>query len=346
MGKLVLEKLCVGYAAQTLVNEISLSVENGEMLSVLGPSGEGKTTLLKTIAGLQPALSGSIFINEQPVTTLPPEQRDIVLIFQKPLLFPYLNVADNIGFGLRMQGIGHRKARSKIGEMVELTGLAGLEKRKIHQLSGGQQQRVALARGLVLRPAVLLLDEPLSNLDADLRQQMRELISHIREQTKTTMVFVTHDQSEALMLSDKVALLLNKQIMQHGTPQELFYHPRTAEVAQFFGCSNLLEGEIRDNCFFAGRFQLSLAHPEVSRCTVAIRPEKITIKTSSTPHAIKAKVRSTRFEGTQTKLLVDTEAGALTVIANHSTAAPGETVYLRIPDEAIHVIPPQQEQRS
>lgn len=346
MGKLVLEKLSVGYAAQTLVNELSLSVENGEMLSVLGPSGEGKTTILKTIAGLQPALGGSIFLNEQQITKLPPEQRDIVLIFQKPLLFPYLNVADNIGFGLRMQGVATKKARSMIGEMVELTGLAGLEKRKIHQLSGGQQQRVALARGLVLRPEVLLLDEPLSNLDADLRQQMRELINHVREQTRTTMVFVTHDQSEALMLSDTVALLLNQQVLQLGTPQELFYRPQSAEVAQFFGCSNLIAGEIKAGCFSSGRFQLPLPHPDTPRCTVAIRPEKIAIKTKPAPHSLKATVRSLRFEGAQTKLQVDTELGALTVITNQSTSAPGETVHLTIQAEAVHVIPPEQGQPS
>ncbi len=339
MGKLVLDKLCVGYGKQCLIANISLSVESGEMLAVLGPSGEGKTTILKTIAGLQPAAGGSISIDGEPIMSLPPEQRDVVLIFQKPLLFPYLNVMDNIGFGLRMQGVNKKKARIRIEELVELTGLSGLEQRKIHQLSGGQQQRVALARGLVLRPAVLLLDEPLSNLDPDLRQQMRELINRIREQTKTTMVFVTHDQSEALMLSDKVALLLNKQVLQTGSPQELFYQPQTSEVARFFGCENLLQGKISDNQFSCESLSFALHHPDISRCTAAIRPEHITVQSEATAGTLRATIQHIQFEGSQTKLMVETEIGHLSVLLRSSGHGVGDTIFLTIDGALAHVIP-------
>ena len=233
MGYLELQKLTINYGKTAVVRDLSLSVSNGEIVTLLGPSGAGKTTILKAIAGLLKPVSGKIFINDIQVNHLPAEKRDAVLIFQKPLLFPFLNVSQNIGFGLKMQQAGRKEAERKISKILEITMLTGLHDRKIHQLSGGQQQRVALARGLVLEPSILLLDEPLSNLDADLRQQMRELIQAVQEQTGTTMLFVTHDQSEALAISDRVCLLLDGRLRQAGKPEELFYFPADPEVAMF-----------------------------------------------------------------------------------------------------------------
>ncbi|WP_028586020.1 ABC transporter ATP-binding protein [Desulfogranum mediterraneum] len=346
MGILELEALNVGYGSRAIVRELHLEVAQGEMVALLGPSGGGKTSILKTIAGLLPPLSGTIRINGQMVNQVAAEKREVVLIFQKPLLFPFLDVGENIGFGLRMQGIHGARAAREIAEMAELTGLGGLERRKIQQLSGGQQQRVALARGLVLRPSLLLLDEPLSNLDPDLRQQMRELIQAVCRQTRTTTLFVSHDQSEALMLSDRVALLLGGSIRQLGTPRELFYRPADREVAAFFGCSNLLEGVIMDRHFSCAGLPLALPLPstqpsaqvEGKRCIVAIRPEQIELAGGGAD-TLTARVESLSFEGALTRLEVRLGSCRLTVLSPHPGPSPGSDVQLAIPASAIHVLP-------
>lgn len=234
MGELLLRNLTIRYGSTAVVRDFDLEVLDGEMVALLGPSGTGKTTLLKAVAGLIHPYRGEIIIDGQPVNYLPPEKRSAVMVFQKSLLFPFLNVAQNIAFGLRMKGRQGRDTRQKIQEIMQLTELTGLEQRKVHELSGGQQQRVSLARALVLKPAILLLDEPLSNLDANLRQQMRELIQDIQAETRITTLFVTHDQAEALMISHRVGLLLDGRLRQVGKPRDLFYRPADPEVARFF----------------------------------------------------------------------------------------------------------------
>ena len=339
MEQLILDNISAGYGGQPIIRELSLAVKEGEMVAILGPSGEGKTTILKTIAGLLPPLEGHIHINGLEVNTLAAEKRDVVLVFQKPLLFPFLNVYDNIGFGLRMQGIRGKQAAMKITEMVELTGLKGLERRKIHQLSGGQQQRVALARGLVLRPSILLLDEPLSNLDADLRHQMRELIQHIRQQTGVTTLFVTHDQGEALMLSDRITLLLQGRLRQLGTPHELFYQPQDTEVAAFFGCPNLLKGKIHNNIFSSGQIHIPVVSANRSQCTAVIRPEQIDLTRARQPKALEGTITSVSFEGVYTRLAIETASCEITVLSSTNQYNIGELVYLSIPSSAVHIIP-------
>lgn len=340
MTQLKLENLAVGYADQPVIKDLSLKVAAGEMVSILGPSGEGKTTVLKTIAGLLPPQAGHISINGRLVNRIAAEQRDVVLIFQKPLLFPFLNVYDNIGFGLRMQGTKGPAARDLILEMTELTGLAGLEQRKVHQLSGGQQQRVALARGLVLRPSILLLDEPLSNLDADLRRQMRELIQHVRRKTGVTTLFVTHDQGEALMLSDRVALLLHGKLRQIGTPHNLFYQPKDREVAAFFGCSNFLDGRIRNNRFFSGNHSIPVKAGDRQRCTAVMRPEKIKVTTTPSPESLVGKITAVSFEGALTRIEVALDRQTIiTVLSDNDNHRAGETIALTIPPDALHLLP-------
>ena len=324
MGHLELQNLTIGYGETTIIRDLSISIGNGEIVSLLGPSGAGKTTILKAIAGLLQPSAGDILINDIPVDHLPAEKRDAVLIFQKPLLFPFLNVAQNIGFGLKMQQISSREARPRIDKILEITELTGLGDRKIHQLSGGQQQRVALARGLVLEPSILLLDEPLSNLDAGLRQQMRELIRTIQKQTGITMLFVTHDQSEALAISDRVCLLLGGTLRQTGPPEELFYHPADPEVAHFFGC---------DNIFNTGEK------------TFTIRPEDIKIMEAppdgpdSSQHCLDGEVTGVSFEGSLTRLTVQVEHGLLTVLCRRPAFRTGQKVRLRMPEECIHFFP-------
>ncbi len=342
MGRLTLERLTLQYGPYTVVRQFSLSVEDGEMVSLLGPSGAGKTTILKAVAGLIRPQSGRILIDGRPVDDLPPEKRDAVLVFQKPLLFPFMNVAHNIGFGLRMRGETGPDARRRIGEIMEMTDLSGLEKRKVHELSGGQQQRVALGRALVLRPAVLLLDEPLSNLDANLRQQMRELIQNIQADTGLTTLFVTHDQSEALMMSHRVSLLLNGTLRQVGRPQELFHQPADPDVARFFGGDNFMTGRIRDDVFISdfGRFPTDGIQGNGHLRDATIRPEDIRILPSGGGDGdIEGEVTRTSFEGTATRVWVNCRAGCLVVLTGDGGFHKGQRVMLTLPPEKIRIFP-------
>ena len=339
MRQLELQNLTIRYGETTIIRDLSLSIKNGEIVSLLGPSGAGKTTILKTIAGLLQPTAGQIFINNTSVNHLPAEKRDAVLIFQKPLLFPFLNVAQNIGFGLKMQKMKQGEAERKIDRILEITELEGLNNRKIHQLSGGQQQRVALARGLVLEPAILLLDEPLSNLDAELRQQMRELIQTVQRQTKTTMLFVTHDQSEALAISDRVCLLLDGSLRQTGSPEELFYTPADPEVARFFGCDNIFS---TTDTF---RQQSGDFHNDQKLFT--IRPEDVEIyssdqqsETASHQHLVEGTVTGVVFEGRLTRLTVKvTGKEYVTVLCRRPAFHIDQTVWLRMPKDRIHFFP-------
>ncbi len=338
MSQLELQNITIQYGETTIISALSLSVENGEIVSLLGPSGAGKTTILKTIAGLLQPAGGHILINNISVNHLPAEKRDAVLIFQKPLLFPFLNVAQNIGFGLKMQKMKQQEAERKINRILEITELKGLNNRKIHQLSGGQQQRVALARGLVLEPAILLLDEPLSNLDAELRQQMRELIQTVQQQTGTTMLFVTHDQAEALAISDRVCLLLDGSLRQTGSPEELFYSPSDPEVARFFGCDNIFTT--------ADSFRQQSGDVQTEQKMFTIRPEDIEIyssdqrETISPQHLFEGTVTGVVFEGRLTKLTVKVMGKEhVTVLCSRPAFHIGQTVWLRMPEDRIHFFP-------
>jgi ABC-type Fe3+/spermidine/putrescine transport system ATPase subunit len=278
---------------------------------------------------------------------LPPEKRDAVMVFQKPLLFPFMNVEQNIGFGLRMLGWSAARMQSKIGHIMALTQLEGLGHRKVHEISGGQQQRVSLARDLVLEPAILLLDEPLSNLDANLRQQMRELIRDIHAKVGVTTLFVTHDQAEALTLSHRVTLLLDGRLRQVGRPKELFYRPLDRQVAEFFGGTNFFEGR-----FESGRFQTDLGAfdlPSVNgnghRMTATIRPEDIRIE--SEPNGdITGQIVKTSFEGSATRLWVRCANDTLVVLSSESDFTPGQTVGLHFPEDKIRIFPPETDSHA
>jgi ABC-type Fe3+/spermidine/putrescine transport system ATPase subunit len=228
------------------VDDVSFQVHKGEFLTLLGPSGCGKTTTLRLIAGLDRLTSGEIFIRQEDVSYAPPYARDVSLMFQNYALFPHKNVFDNIAFGLkyRERGIDKDERELRVKEALELVRLPGIEKRYPRQLSGGQQQRVALARALVIKPTVLLLDEPFSNLDLKLREEMRVELKQIQEQVKITFIFVTHDQEEALMLSDRVAVMEEGRIVQLDSPSEVYEKPISRFVAEFIGQSNFLEGKV------------------------------------------------------------------------------------------------------
>lgn len=341
MGKLTIQDVDIRYGDHAVITNFSLTVQNGELVSILGPSGAGKTTILKAVAGLLEPAGGEIFINDLPVTHLPPEKRDAVLVFQKPLLFPFMNVEQNVAFGLRMRGRLGQKEQRQIEEILELVQLRGLNRRKIHELSGGQQQRVSLARALVLKPAILLLDEPLSNLDSNLRQQMRELIQDIQAQTRITTLFVTHDQAEALMLSHRVTLLLDGQLRQVGTPQELFYQPVDVEVARFFGGCNFFHGHIHNGLLHSeiGAFPVQYQASNGHRFTATIRPEDVCISCESDQQGIVGKVRSVNFEGMTTRIRVQIQDHECVALTNQQGFTPEQSVRLHFPPEKIRVFP-------
>jgi spermidine/putrescine ABC transporter ATP-binding subunit len=232
------------FGAIQAVEDITLGVHRGEFLSLLGPSGCGKTTIMKMVAGLLEPSAGHILIRGERVNDRPPYERDIGLMFQNYALFPHKTVFDNIAFGLKYRGVGVAERRRRVHDILELVRLPDIQERYPHQLSGGQQQRVALARTLVVNPAVALLDEPLSNLDKKLRGGMQVELKQIQEVSGITFIFVTHDQSEALAMSDRIAVMNAGRILQLGTPREIYQEPRSRFVADFLGQSNFFEGEI------------------------------------------------------------------------------------------------------
>ncbi len=338
MGELLLKNLTIRYGETNVVREFDLAVHEGEMLSLLGPSGAGKTTVLKAVAGLIRPQKGDIIIDGRSVLHLPPEKRNAVMVFQKSLLFPFMNVSQNIGFGLRMQGHQSREIRRRIDRILDLTELTGLAQRKVHELSGGQQQRVSLARALVLKPAVLLLDEPLSNLDANLRQQMRELIQDIQAETRITTLFVTHDQAEALTISHRVGLLLEGRLRQVGEPRELFYRPADPDVARFFGGCNFIQGKVKDGMFRSefGYTPVSAVNGNGHLLTATIRPEDIIISPEP-KYDLQGQVQKTNFEGSATRIWVQCKSTRFVILTSETGFAPGQQVGLHLPPDKIRV---------
>lgn len=227
---------------EDVLDDICLTVARGEFVTLLGSSGCGKTTTLRIIAGLEQTDSGSVWINGQDVTKLPPDKRDVNTVFQNYALFPHMNVAENIGYGLKLRKVPRGKIKKKVAQMLELVQLEGYEKRKPSELSGGQKQRVAIARALVNNPKVLLLDEPLGALDLQLRRAMQIELKHLQKKLGITFIYITHDQEEAINMSDRIAVMKDGRIEQIGTPDEIYNHPKTSYVATFVGNANILHG--------------------------------------------------------------------------------------------------------
>ncbi len=244
MTRLELTQLNKQFGTVTAVKDISLTVEPGSLVALLGPSGCGKTTTLRMIAGLEEPTSGNIRFDDMSVLNLAPDKRNIGMVFQRYVLFPHMTVEKNISFGLRMRGQSKTDIAKRVAEVLEIVQLTGFEKRFPSQLSGGQQQRVAIARTVITDPRLLLMDEPLSNLDAKLREEMRAFITDLQKRLKLTTVFVTHDQIEAIELADKIAVMFDGEIVQFGTPEDIFNRPVTTNVAYFMGATNLIEGKL------------------------------------------------------------------------------------------------------
>jgi spermidine/putrescine transport system ATP-binding protein len=320
------------YGDAVALDGVTLQIEAGEFFCLLGPSGCGKTTTLNLIGGFVPLTAGELRIEGRRVNDLPPHQRNVNTVFQNYALFPHMTVAENVAFGLRMEGLPASDIGRRVDEYLELVDLAGFQRRYPGQLSGGQAQRVALARALVKRPAVLLLDEPLGALDLKLRKQMQVELSRIHRQVGTTFVFVTHDQEEALSMATRIAVMAGGRIRQIGTPREVYLRPVDRFVADFIGESNFLDGEMTNG---AGEAAFRLRDgtvlpvpPEAApaaangRLALMIRPESVAVgRTSPGVEAAHITGRTTHvaFMGNHTRITVETEAGVLVALRFHES---------------------------
>ena len=341
MGGLELSGLTVSYpeASRPAVDSLDLAVEPGELVCLLGPSGCGKTTILKAIAGLLDLAGGDIRMDGRSVVGVPTEKRSIGMVFQKPLLFPHLTVGENVAFGLRMRRLDSGLIRDRVTEMLRLVQLEGMEDRRVTEISGGQSQRVALARALVVEPALWLLDEPLSQLDANLREEMRELIRSIQRQLGVTTIFVTHDQEEAVVLADRIGLVLEGRLRQIGPPSRLFEAPATVEVARFFGGHNQIPGRVDAGRFLCelGTFRLPDPVPSGPGILV-IREEAVELGEGESPFS--TRVENTRYMGTYQQITLSARGLTLGVRASSSRSfANGQVVNVWFPSDRIWIIP-------
>ncbi|MDP2776132.1 MAG: ABC transporter ATP-binding protein [Anaerolineales bacterium] len=304
------EKVSRYFGEVKAVDQIDLEVIDGEFFSMLGPSGSGKTTCLRMIAGFDRPTSGQIHLYGRDVSSLPPYERDVNTVFQDYALFPHMNVGDNIAYGLMVKNVARQERTKHVDEMLELVQLSGFAGRKPSQLSGGQRQRVALARALINHPKVLLLDEPLGALDLKLRQQMQVELKTIQKRVGITFIFVTHDQEEAITMSDRIAVFNQGKIEQIGSPSDIYERPASSFVAGFVGTSNLVSGEIAK-------------HSTGSEQTFSIRPEKIHIGSlSDTPHSdmisMDGVIRDVVYLGLFTRYLVEIEGGVDLVVVEQN----------------------------
>ena len=310
------------YGEVVAVDNVDLTVADGEFFTLLGPSGSGKTTTLRMIAGFEQPDAGRITLGGEDITRQPPYSRDVNTVFQDYALFPHMTVADNVGYGLKVKGVARKDRSSQVSEVLRMVRLEDYGARKPVQLSGGQRQRVALARSIVNRPKVLLLDEPLGALDLKLRQEMQVFLKALQQDLGMTFIYVTHDQEEALTMSDHVAVFNEGRIEQVGTPNEIYERPATEFVAGFVGTSNIIERNGR---------------------RVSVRPERITFN----GHGEAATIKDVVFVGAFTRYLVDTDSGDhLTVVRQNdgSSLAPGARVQLAWRNEDAYEITPKNTQ--
>jgi putative spermidine/putrescine transport system ATP-binding protein/spermidine/putrescine transport system ATP-binding protein len=339
------------YGATAVLDDVSLTFEDGRFTSLLGPSGSGKTTLLRIVAGFVTADRGRILIGGEDVTQVPVWKRSIGMVFQSYALFPHMSVDDNVAFGLARRGVRGDEASRRVGEALEMVRLTGFGARRPKELSGGQQQRVALARAIVTRPRVLLLDEPLSALDRRLRQEMQVELKRIQREVGITTIFVTHDQEEALALSDHVAILDRGRIVQAGAPGEVYERPATRFAASFLGDANFLEGVVTEGGVMVGGVLVRTddALPALgAKALLAVRPEKIALVPAWSPppdgvNAVPATVRQVVYAGAASTYLLDGPGGvALTVFSQNRTGGPvaeaGATVTLAFPPKQTILI--------
>lgn len=350
MANLRIVNLTKRFSEVLAVDNISLEVADGEFVTLLGPSGCGKTTTLRTIAGFCYPDRGEIFFGDKIMNNVPPNKRNTAMCFQSYALFPHMSVWDNISFGLKMQKIPQKEQKKRILQVMGMLGIEGLEKRKPGQLSGGQQQRVALARAIVTEPKVLLFDEPLSNLDAKLRVQVRVEIREMQKRLGITAIYVTHDQDEALAISDRIVVMNRGHIEQLGDPYTIYRNPETSFVAGFIGLANIYEGTIvaRDGSRYTveapfGKVVIvseGQKIPEASKTVKFVwRPEDMKIYTPGAPNRVKGKILQAVFMGNITDIFIDVQGKKMRAQTDESRKIiAGDVIEFSIPEDAFSIL--------
>lgn len=322
----------------------TLDISRGETLVLLGPSGCGKTTMLRIIAGLElPDIGGRVLFDGRDMTSVPIERRNVGMVFQSYALFPNMSVSENIGYGLKIRGVPSKERAARVAELVALTNISGLENRRIDQLSGGQRQRVALARAVAIRPGILLLDEPLTALDAALRDRLRGELNRLLRALGITTIYVTHDQSEAMELGDRVVVMQKGVIAQIGTPREVYFTPNSRFVAEFIGAANIVETAVENGHLVLPGGRLPIGGGASIQAAVAmIRPETIRVVEAESA-SLSGTIDSVSFIGDRQRLVIGGAAHKALVVDAPNTvqAKAGERVGLAIAPEAIRLLPPE-----
>ena len=335
-----LADISMAYDGEVVLNNINLYINDSEFLTLLGPSGCGKTTTLQIIGGFVKPTAGSVLFNGVRINDIPPHKRQVNTVFQRYALFPHLDVYDNIAFGLRIAKLGEDEIAKRVTEMLDVVGMRGFEERKVDNLSGGQQQRIAIARALVNRPKVLLLDEPLGALDLRLRKDMQVELKRIQQQMGITFIFVTHDQEEALTMSDTIVVMDRGVIQQIGRPEDIYNEPKNAYVADFIGESNILDGIMRADRvveFFGRRFAcVDEGFAKDEPVDVVIRPEDVDILPADGGHLC-GTVTSVTFKGVHYDIIVDFH-GFKWLIQTTDYQPVGASIGIRLNPEDIHIM--------
>ena len=336
MASVTIRDVRKSYGAVEVMHGVSVDIDEGEFVVLVGPSGCGKSTLLRMLAGLEHITSGDILIGDKVVNTLPPKDRDIAMVFQNYALYPHLTVAENMGFSLKLKGSSRAEIETKVKPAADILGLAHLLDRYPRQLSGGQRQRVAMGRAIVRDPQVFLFDEPLSNLDAKLRVTMRTEIKNLHQRLKTTTVYVTHDQIEAMTMADKIVVMHDGRVEQIGTPLELYDRPANLFVAGFIGSPsmNMLKGQAQDGVFTAGDQRLPVARaPQSHDLIYGVRPEAITLGGD-----IPLTIETLEPTGAETYVVGRIAGQPVTcVFRDRLTAGPGDVVQVTIDPTSVHL---------
>jgi ABC-type Fe3+/spermidine/putrescine transport system ATPase subunit len=344
--KLQLKNVSAGYGRGAVLQDVSLEVKGGQIVALVGPSGCGKTTLLKVVAGLLRPTKGQVLFGDQVYTDFPPERRAAVAVFQKPLLFPYLTVGENGGFGLKMRKTPKPESARRVAEALSLVQLEGYEQRLPSELSGGQEQRVSLARAIVTEPRVLLLDEPFTALDAALRAEMRTLVASLQRRLRITTLFVTHDQDEAVRMADEVVLLLDGNVEQVGPPRNFYVAPETPRAAQFFGWKvavGVFQGLKVETPI--GSFASPPETPQDGVCTVAVYPHKARLAPpveslpATSRHYLEGHIEAIHDLGPRLQYLVRLRSGDLIEVESYSLQADGSTSVQQVGDPVLVQIP-------
>ena len=335
-----LKNIGISFDGEQILDDLNLEIRDGEFVTFLGPSGCGKTTTLRIIGGFTQPDTGEVIIDGKNMNGAPPYKRQVNTIFQRYALFPHLNVFENVAFGLRVNKVDSKEIEKRVTAMLESVNLSGFEKRQVHSLSGGQQQRVAIARALVNNPTILLLDEPLGALDLKLRKDMQNELKNIQQQLGITFIFVTHDQEEALSMSDTVVVMNEGRIQQIGTPEDIYNEPQNAFVADFIGESNILDGIMREDRLvemFGHKFDcVDIGFGKNESVDVVVRPEDIDV-VEPEKGQLSGTVSSITFKGVHYEIIVDINNFKWMIQSTDSPAV-GDVIGISIPPQDIHIM--------